>query len=166
MGIIGLTTREKIYSTFFTLISNATVPVTPPGVSGLASPFVTKSRLLQHWSKIPAEQQPALFMTQVDEGPTSTSQNMSGMPYKWSLRVKLWLYSQRGADDLAIPAVSMNPLMDAVMNLIRNPEIGERQSLNRLVYSVRLFGRIVTDEGMLGSQAVSVVPVELFTAEL
>lgn len=165
MGQIGITTREQIYSTFWNLVSAITIPNTFPGVSS-TSPFVTKSRLLQHWSKVPAEQQPALFMSQVDEGPTASNQTLSGMPYKWSLRVKLWLYSQRGADDTAIPAISMNPLMDAVMNAIRNPEIGERQSLNRLVYSVRLFGRIVTDEGMLGSQAVSVVPVELFTAEL
>ena len=165
MGQIGITTRELIYSTFWSLVSTAAIPNTPPGAS-YQSPFVTKSRLLQHWSKVPAEQQPALFMSQVDEGPTATSQTLSGMPYKWSLRVKLWLYSQRAADDTAIPAISMNPLMDAVMNAIRNPEIGYRQSLNRLVYAVRLFGRIVTDEGMLGSQAVSVVPVELFTAEL
>ena len=165
MGIIGVTTREDIYSAFWNLVSNVTIPSTPPG-SSYPSPFVTKSRLLQHWSKVPAEQQPALFMSQVDEGPTTSSQTLSGMPYKWSLRVKLWLYSQRAADDTVVPAISMNPLVDAVVNAIRNPEIGYRQDLSRLVYAIRFFGRIITDEGMLGSQAVSVVPVELFTAEL
>lgn len=165
MGVIGITTREQIYSSFWNLVSSATIPNTPPGAA-YVSPFVTKSRLLLHWSKVPAEQQPALFMTQVGELPTPNKSTISGIPYKWSLYVKLWLYSQRAADDVTIPAINMNPLLDGVMNAIRNPEIGEPQTLNGLVKAVLLSGRIVTDEGMLGSQAVAVVPVEIFTAEL
>src|SRR5215475_5028991 len=108
MGIIGITTREDIYSAFWDLVSNAQIPNTPPGFV-YPSPFVTKSRLLLHWSKVPAEQQPALFMTQVGETPTPNRSTISGIPYKWSLHVKLWIYAQRGADDVAVPAISINP---------------------------------------------------------
>lgn len=162
MGQIGITTREQIYSTFFSYISATTIPNTLPGLPS-KSPWVTVSRLLANWSSVPKEQQPALYMTQVDEGPAT---NRTGLPYKWSLRVKLWIYSQRGADDTTIPSISMNPLLDTVMNSIRNQQIGSRQTMQGLVYDVRLYGRIATDEGMLGSQAVAVIPVEIFTAEL
>jgi hypothetical protein len=164
MGVIGLTTREDIYTAFWNLVSSDPVPNTPPGSSS-ASPFVTKSRLLRHWNQVPAEQQPALFMAETTQGAVSDRETITGIPYRWKLRAKLWLYSQRGADDTVIPAITMNVLIQAVVNAIRNPEIGEPQTLGGLVKSVRI-GDISTDEGQLGSQAISVVPVEIFTAEL
>lgn len=164
MGQIGITTREQIYSTFWNLVSRATIPATPPGTAR-QSPFVTKSRILAHWSAVPAEQQPALFMVETRQGAAPTKETISGIPYIWLLRSKLWLYSQRGADDTVIPAITMNMLIQAVVDAIRNPELGEPQTMNGLVKAVRI-GDISTDEGMLGSQAVSVVPVEILTAEL
>lgn len=164
MGQIGVTTREQVYSTFWNLVSSATIPASLPGAPA-ASPFVTKSRILKHWSAVPAEQQPALFMVETRQGAVPGKETISGIPYIWVLRAKLWLYSQRGADDTVVPAITMNVLIQAVVNAIRNPEIGEPQTMTGLVKAVRI-GDISTDEGMLGSQAVSVVPVEILTAEL
>jgi hypothetical protein len=138
--------REAIYSAFFTVIS---------GAAG----FATASRRLRHWSDVPAAEQPALFMTQKHE----TAARQRGLPAKWTLAVDLYVYAQ-ASDDGSAPALSLNPLLDALDAAIAplgRDLAANVQTLGGAVYQAWINGKIETDGGILGHQAVAIIPVEI-----
>jgi hypothetical protein len=140
--------REAIYSALFARLQNAYA-------------WNTASRRLLHWSDVTALQQPAMFLAQAGEQP----QTISHQPSKWKLNVKVWVYAN--CQTAAGPAASsvLNPLLDAVQAAIAPNGSGlETQTLGGLVEWVRIEGNIETDEGLLGDQAVAVIPVTLLTA--
>lgn len=127
--------------------------------------FVTKSRRLVNYSSVPAEAQPAAFLASGDLEPRLGA-GTPGMPYKWKLYRKIWLYANAGNDDQIVPSSIMNPILNAVFAAFKPTPPGDRQTLNGLVYNVSFSGRIMTDEGLLGPQAVAVIPVEVLTGEI
>lgn len=129
------------------------------------SGFRTKSRRLVSFTNVPAEQQPAFFMASGDLEPRLGA-GTPGMPYKWRLHRKVWLYANAGNDDTLIPSSIMNPILNAVFAALKPIPPGDRQTLGGIVYNVSLSGRIQTDEGLLGPQAVAVIPVEILTGEI
>jgi hypothetical protein len=135
--------REPIYAALFS-------------AAAAASPSVTASRRLRHWSDVAAAEQPALFMVQKSE----TAQRHKGLPPKWVLAVDLFLYA-KAPDDLSPPAAVLNPLVDAVEGVLApvNPTL--TQTLGGLVEHAWIAGKIETDEGVLGGQAIAIVPVEI-----
>jgi hypothetical protein len=138
--------REPIYAALFTL------------VAGAAS-FVTISRRLRHWSDIGAAEQPALFMIQKSEN----AEERRPLPVKWRASVDLYLYVQ-APDELTSPATVLNPLLDAVEAALAPDPVGHVQTLGGLVSHCWIAGRIQTDEGVLGGQAVAIVPVEILVS--
>jgi hypothetical protein len=138
--------REPIYAALFTL------------VAGAAS-FVTISRRLRHWSDIGAAEQPALFMIQKSEN----AEERRPLPVKWRASVDLYLYAQ-APDELTPPATVLNPLLDAVEAALAPDPVGHVQTLGGLVSHCWIAGRIQTDEGVLGGQAVAIVPVEILVS--
>jgi hypothetical protein len=138
--------REPIYAALFAL------------VAGAAS-FVTISRRLRHWSDVGAAEQPALFMTQKSEN----AEERRPLPVKWRASVDLYLYAQ-AADELTSPATILNPLLDAVEMALAPDPVGHVQTLGGLVSHCWIAGRIQTDEGVLGGQAVAIVPVEILVS--
>jgi hypothetical protein len=138
--------REPIYAALFTL------------VAGAAS-FVTISRRLRHWSDIGAAEQPALFMIQKSEN----AEERRPLPVKWRASVDLYLYAQ-APDELTSPATVLNPLLDAVEAALAPDPVGHVQTLGGLVSHCWIAGRIQTDEGVLGGQAVAIVPVEILVS--
>jgi len=111
----------------------------------------TFSRRLKHWSDVPASNQPALYMTQ---GNQTVTVDGRGMPPKRNLPVKLYLYSQN--DDPAL----QNDLLDAIEKALE-PVGEETLTLGGLVSHCRIEGEIETDEGMLDTQAVAVIPISI-----
>jgi hypothetical protein len=138
--------REPIYTALFAL------------VAGAAS-FITVSRRLRHWSDIGAAEQPALFMTQKSEN----AEERQPLPVKWRASVDLYLYAQ-APDELTSPATVLNPLLDAVEAALAPDPVGHVQTLGGLVSHCWIAGRIQTDEGVLGGQAVAIVPVEILVS--
>jgi hypothetical protein len=138
-------TREPIYAALFARLA---------AIPGLK----TSSRILKHWNDVPAEQQPALFQAQTGETP----QQQTGEPTKWLLEVDLYLYVRRNA---GVPGAALNPLIDAIeATFPLHPVTG----LHMLdvpgqlgIEWARISGRIETDEGTLGDQAVAIVPVQI-----
>ena len=120
--------------------------------------FQTISRRLKHWADVPKDAQPALYMAQTGEQPSTTT----GQPTKWRLQLDIYLYVQVEPDQA--PAPQLNPLLDAVCNLLNTPHpITGRYGLGiDGVEWARVDGPIETDEGTLGSQAVAIVPVTIF----
>ena len=141
--------REQIYSALFERLR---------GVGGLASPA---SRRLKHWADVPSVNQPALFMARRSE----SAAQRTGLPPKWTMAVDVYLYVHVGNDPDAAPEARLNELIDAVEAALA-PDDPRRCvcTLGGLVAWCRVEGAIRTDEGLLGPQAVAVVPIEILIA--
>ena len=133
--------REPIYSALFAEVA-------------AAANFVTVSRRLRHWSDVGPAEQPALFQAQKGE----TAKRMRGLPPRWTLEVDLFVYAQ-SPDELTAPATVLNPLIDAIETALA-PQ-GAVQTLGGLASHAWIAGKIETDEGVLGGQAVAIVPIEI-----
>lgn len=137
--------REPIYAALFALVSGV------PGV-------VTASRKLKLWSDVAAIEQPALFMAQ---GAELAIRN-TGQPVKWVLDVKLYLYVNTSGD--TSPTITLNVILDGIERALTPTLAGSAQTLGGLVHDARIEGAIETDEGVLGEQAIAIVPVRIITA--
>ncbi len=135
--------REAIYSALFARIATA-------------APFVTIGRRLRHLSDVSAAEQPALFMVQKSE----LAHRTRGLPPKWLLNVELFVYVH-SPDDLTSPATVLNPLLDAVETALAPTGADDTQTLQGLVDHAWIAGKIETDEGALGGQAVAIIPIEI-----
>ncbi len=135
--------REAIYGALFAKVSTS-------------SSFLTASRRLRHWSDVGPAEQPAIFMVQKSE----TAQRVKGLPPKWTLSVDLFVYVH-APDDISPPASTLNPLIDAIEAALAPPIPTDNQTLGGLVDHVWIAGRIETDEGTLGRQAVAIIPLNI-----
>ena len=138
--------REPIYAALF--IRAAT-----------AANFVTTARRLRHWSELTPAEQPALFMRQRSE---TAAVPVLGAPPVWTLVVELYVYAHE-SDPRAAPAMVLNPLLDAVEAALAPPPATGLQDLGlpAMVQHAMIAGKIDTDEGALGDQAIAIIPVEI-----
>ncbi len=139
-------TREPIYAALFGLLENA-------------ADFTVVGRRLRHWSDVAPAEQPALFMAQKTE---LASVKTLGAPTVWTLAVDLYVYVH-SSDPYLAPATVLNPLIDAVEAALAPSATTGIQDLGlpAMVQHAYISGKIETDEGVLGDQAVAVVPVEI-----
>ena len=138
--------REPIYAALFGLLETA-------------ADFAVVDRRLRHWSDVSPPEQPALFMAQKTE---LASVKTLGAPTVWTLAVDLYLYVHSSDPHLA-PATVLNPLLDAVEAALAPSATTGLQDLGlpAMVQHAYINGKIETDEGVLGDQAVAIVPVEI-----
>jgi len=136
--------REPIYAALFDLAA---------GAAG----FVTAERRLRHWSDVAPAEQPALFMTQKSE---VASVKMLGAPTVWTLLVEFYLYAH-SSDPYLSPATVLNPLVDAVEATLAPAATTGLQDLGlpSMVQHAMISGKIETEEGVLGDQAIAIIPV-------
>ena len=138
--------REPIYAALFARVA---------GAAG----FVTAERRRRHWSDVSPAEQPALFQYQKGE---VAAVKALGAPTVWTLRVELHLYAH-SSDPHSSPATVLNPLLDAVENALAPNAVTGIQDLGlpATVQHAYIAGKVETDEGALGDQAVAIVPVEI-----
>lgn len=138
--------REPIYAALFELIESA-------------ADFAVVDRRLRHWSDVAPAEQPALFMAQRSE---TASVRTLGAPTVWTLAVDLYLYAH-SSDPYLAPATVLNPLLDAVEAALAPSATTGIQDLGlpAMVQHAYISGKIETDEGVLGDQAVAILPVEI-----
>lgn len=117
--------------------------------------FKTKSRRLKHWSAVDKRLQPALFMAQVGE----TTQARSGMLTQWQLNVDLYIYVF--VNETQAASQQLNPLLDLVCQAIQPNPTGINNLGLEAVTHCAIDGKIETDEGTLGNQAIAIVPVTI-----
>lgn len=146
-------TREGIAHALFSLIQ---------GLPGL----VTTSRRLLHWSEVPAEQQPAAFLP---EGKQIPKNSPDGNQVIWRYEYSIYLYAYL-EDTTKTPASQLNNLLDALEAALNPSQVGppgfsgSMQVLGDTTGRIRhawISGAIETDEGVLGSQAIAIVPIEI-----
>lgn len=83
-----------------------------------------------------------------------------GLPPRWTLTADLFVYVQ-APDDATAPATVINPLLDAIEAALAPDPVDNLQTLGGLVAHCWIAGKIETDEGVLGGQAVAIVPIEI-----
>ncbi len=138
--------REPIYAALFGLVEQA-------------ADFAVVDRRLRHWSDVAPAEQPALFMAQKSE---LASVKTLGAPTVWTLAVDLYVYAH-SSDPYLAPATVLNPLLDAVEAALAPSATTGIQDLGlpAQVQHAYISGKIETDEGVLGDQAVAIVPIEV-----
>jgi hypothetical protein len=138
--------REPIYAALFDLAA---------GAAG----FVTAERRLRHWSDVAPAEQPALFMTQKSE---TAAVKALGAPLVWTLTVELYLYAH-SSDPRLSPATVLNPLIDAVEAALAPAATTGLQDLGlaAMVQHAMIAGKIETEEGVLGDQAIAIIPIKI-----
>ena len=138
--------REPIYAALFGLIETA-------------ADFAVVDRRLRHWSDVSPAEQPALFMAQKTE---LANVKTLGAPTVWTLAIDLYVYAH-SSDPYLAPATVLNPLLDAVEAALAPSATTGVQDLGlpAMVQHAYISGKIETDEGVLGDQAVAIVPLEI-----
>ena len=139
-----MTTRETVFVALFNLLQSSTS-------------FVTASRRLQHWTDVPAIQQPALFVAQKDEDRMA----MTNQPFRLKLNADIYVYTNSGGQPGVTPSTQMNNILDAVDAALLQYGGRENQTLGGIVSYCRVSGKTQTDEGVLGDQAVAIIPIEI-----
>ncbi|HEY3910379.1 MAG TPA: hypothetical protein VGM07_10850 [Stellaceae bacterium] len=138
--------REAIYAALWTLGSQA-------------GRFASVNRRLRHWADVAPAEQPALFMS---EKGGHAAIKVLGAPIVWTLYADFYIYVH-SSDPYAAPATILNPLLDALERaLAPSPATGiQNLGLPLMVQHAYIAGKIDTDEGILGDQAIGIVPVEI-----
>jgi hypothetical protein len=138
--------REPVYAALWSLASNA-------------ADFATAQRRLRHWADVAPAEQPALFMS---EKGASAKVKALGAPVVWALYADLYLYAH-SSDPYLAPASILNPLLDAVEAALAPAATTGIQDLGlpQFVQHAYIAGKVETDEGTLGDQAIAIVPVEI-----
>lgn len=139
--------REAIYAALFARLA---------GIPGL----VTASRTLRHWNDTAPEQQPALFVAQGSQSPST----QPGLPTRWTLAADVYVYARASGGSAS--STVLNALLDAIEAALPwNPITGQHDNLGRDdVAWARIDGPIETDEGTLGEQAVAIIPIRVLAA--
>ena len=138
--------REWIYSALWELGANA-------------ARFASANRRLRHWADVAPGEQPALFMS--EKGGQAAVKRL-GAPIVWTLYADFYLYVH-SSDPYLAPATILNPLLDALeAALAPSPTTGiQNLGLPAMVQHAYISGKVQTDEGVLGDQAIAIVPVEI-----
>ena len=138
--------REAIYAALWTLGSGAGALPAPIAGCGIGADVA------------PAEQ-PALFMS--EKGGHAQVKKL-GAPIVWTLYADFYIYVH-SSDPYAAPATVINSLLDALERALAPSAatgIQNLPGLPQMVQHAYIAGKIETDEGVLGDQAIAVVPVE------
>jgi hypothetical protein len=138
--------REQIYTALWALGANA-------------ARFASANRRLRHWTDVAPAEQPALFMS--EKGGQAAIKKL-GAPIVWTLYAEFYIYAHT-SDPYLAPATILNPLIDAFeAALAPSPTSGiQNLGLPQMVQHAYISGKVQTDEGVLGDQAIAIVPVEI-----
>lgn len=138
--------RETIYAALWQLAEGA-------------GNFASANRRLRHWADVAPIEQPALFMS--EKGGRAAVRTL-GAPIVWTLYAEFYLYVH-SSDPYLAPAMILNPLLDAIEAALAPPPSTGIQNLGlpEMVQHASIAGKIETDEGVLGDQAIAIVPVEI-----
>jgi len=138
--------REQIYTALWELGANA-------------ARFASANRRMRHWTDVAPAEQPALFMS--EKGGQAAIKKL-GAPIVWTLYAEFYIYAHSSHPYLA-PATILNPLLDAFeAALAPSPTSGiQNLGLPQMVQHAYISGKVQTDEGVLGDQAIAIVPVEI-----
>ena len=137
-----VTSREAVYTALFSKLQSITC-------------FRTCTRRLKHWQDVPREDQPALYLELGGE----TRTPVRGLPARVVLECNLWIYVNSAGDPVG-PV--LNPVLDAVDKAFEPVNDGDHAvTLGGVVHHCWIEGQTQIFEGVLGDEAVAIIPVKL-----
>lgn len=120
--------------------------------------IITASRRLSHWNDVMPADQPAMYLVKKSE----KNEKKRGVPDKWIFNFELYVYVNTTNDPNVIPTSLMNPILDEITNMFAPDDLAnDALTLGGLVSHVAVNGELITDEGVLGDQAITIVPIEI-----
>ena len=136
--------RERIYAALWRIASGS-------------AQYATASRRLRHWNDVTPPEQPALFMSEKHGNARSGG---FGLTQEYHLEADFYIYCHE-IDPYIAPGIQLNHLIDALDRALAPDQVSgiNNLGLDGMVIHTRIEGRIETDEGLLGGQAIAVVPV-------
>lgn len=143
-------------------------------VNGNATPFVTQSRRFVHFKDVAPEAMPAMY--QFQNPVRNTAGGVRGIPRE-EIGVSWFVYLPKstGPDDVVSPALNQyyDALSDALLTTIFDsngiPTVGaipagyQKQTLGGLVTNCYKDGNGLTDEGLLDTPSLIVIPIKILT---
>lgn len=125
---------------------------------------VSYSRRLKDFNQMSVSETPAIFLVQNDEN----CETITGMPTKWTFKPEIYIYVNTGdnsGSDIS-PYTYLNPIIDEVISVFDafNNSYG-KQTLNDLVHTIKLAGKVETDGGSLGGIAIARLNLEIIVAK-
>jgi hypothetical protein len=141
------------------MIARETIYLALWELAAAAANFASANRRLRHWADVAPAEQPALFMS--EKGGHAAIKTL-GAPIVWTLHAEFYVYAH-SSDPCLAPATVLNPLLDALeAALAPSPSTGiQNLGLPAMVQHAYIAGKIETDEGVLGNQAIAIVPVDI-----
>ena len=118
--------------------------------------FRTTGRRLKLWGDVAA--QPALFLRNASE---EISPRNARMPPRVTMHCEAWIYSNAGTAPDVVPAVTLNHILDAVMQVLEPGPGQEVLTLGGLVHNCWVEGQVELHTGDLDGQAIAVVPIRI-----
>lgn len=128
--------------------------------------FNTTSRRWVIWDDVSSAEQPALYLPHGNEQVIQER----GRPVQWKLQPTIWIYARTDHDPTSAPGATLSQLIQAVEAALErqpneqggfaNPD-SFGTTLGGLCSHCWIAGPIVTDEGVLGGQAVAQIPLEI-----
>lgn len=132
----------------------------PADTAGAHVAFITgwrtTGRRVHLWTEV--AEQPALFLRNQQD---IVSSRPTRMPGKTTLECEAWIYSNAGGDPTAVPAVTLNYLIEAIETVLKPSPGLEVQTLGGLVTHCWIEGAIEKHTGDLDGQAIAVVPINI-----
>jgi hypothetical protein len=135
--------REPLIAALWNLITQA------PG-------FLTKNRILEHWSSVPA--QPALFFGSYKE---SGPDGPSNLPGPIHLMVEIWIYTKGTERADKSPDRALSELRRGIEDILRVSPVTNTQTLGGLAINARLSWPDAVATGIQEGQAVAVGEVDI-----
>ena len=137
--------RESIIAALFNLVSGAAA-------------FNTASRRLQLWSSLSSSDKPAVFLYERGDVYTRASE---AVPESVTMNLDVYVYTDAGKDQSAVPATALNNLIDAIDTALAPDRLSGLQTLSGLVSHCWIEGKVMKDAGDLDGDGVAVIPVKI-----
>lgn len=140
-------TRETIYQAFFNFVKQA------PGI-------ISASRVPQLYTNVDPTQKPFLFIEQMSPG--NPRRQGQGIPYNWELDLAIGVFVYSPYPDQVAPVTLLNPIIDAIEEMLPPSPVTQAQTLDGLVVEARLFGDGHDAAGAIGNEAWAYIPARIF----
>jgi len=129
--------------------------------SPLLQGFATTGRRLADPS---AEQDmPALYLVELNELHGYRASNAAALI---ELNCEVWIYTNAGAEANAVPAATLNTLIDGIERALYPTPAGFRQNLGVSgVHYARIEGEVQKDPGHSGQIAMAVIPIKIVVGQ-
>lgn len=146
------TSREAVMTALFDLLRTA---------SGVQ--WKTASRRLRHWSDVPPQDRPALFLSE-NGGERIAHQSETFTSREMQVAIIVYTWAQKDNEGL-VPAAQLNDILDAIEAALlpagRDLALFGRQTLNGLVSHVYISGEVEKDPGDMDEDGILIVPLSV-----